>query len=110
MKFDMGAETLAQLSQQTTTASQDLGGLVRQLAVAAEPLEGKFNGQGKAAFDQFKAHTNEIAVNLDSALAAVLAGVRGQDRAFKQGDLQMADSSVQVQASIDFDAAKFGVR
>jgi len=110
MKFDMGAQTLAQLTKQTGSASQDLGTLVRQLAQAAEPLEGKFNGQGRAAFDQFKARTDEIATSLDQALAAVLGGIQGQDRAFVQGDAQMADSSSSVQSSIDFDAAKFGAR
>jgi len=110
MKFDMGAQTLSQLSSRTTVASQDLGVLVHHLAEAAEPLQGRFNGQGRAAFDQFKARTDEIAVSLDQALAAVLAGVRGQDRAFGDGDALMADTSRQVQASIDFDAAKFGAR
>ncbi|MCL2490094.1 MAG: hypothetical protein FWF36_05725, partial [Propionibacteriaceae bacterium] len=71
MKFDMGAQTLQQLGSQTTGASQDLGSLVRALSEAATPLEAKFNGAGRAQFDQFKARTDEIATNLDSALAAV---------------------------------------
>jgi len=110
VKFDMGAQTLQRLSQQTSSASQDLGTLVRQLAEAAAPLEGKFNGAGRVAFDRFKAHTDEIAVSLDQALAAVLAGVQGQERAFAVGDQQVADSSNSTQSSIDFDAAKFAAR
>ncbi|MCL1923933.1 MAG: hypothetical protein FWG15_08820 [Propionibacteriaceae bacterium] len=86
------------------------GVLVRQLGVAAEPLEGRFNGQGRVAFDQFKARTDEIASSLSAALNAVLGGVQGQDRAFSQGDTQTADMSRQLQSSIDFDAARFGAR
>jgi len=110
MKFDMGSQTLSQLTQQTSGASQELGAQVRLLAAAAEPLEGKFNGQGRVAFDQFKARVDEIAVSLDAALTAVLGGIRGQDQAFGQGDLQMADASRATQGSIDFDAAKFNAR
>lgn len=57
MKFDMGESTLQTLTRQTSTSSDDLGGLVKELAAAAEPLEGKFNGAARAAFDNFKAHT-----------------------------------------------------
>ncbi|MDR1448794.1 MAG: hypothetical protein LBI84_01080 [Propionibacteriaceae bacterium] len=110
MKFDMGAQTLTQLIQRTSTAGQDLGTLVRRLAEAAEPLEGKFNGQGRAQFDLFKSRTDQIANELDAALAAVLGGVKGQEQAFSQGDTQMADSSQSAQSSIDFDAAKFSAR
>ena len=110
MKFDMGAQTLSQLSKQTSASSQDLGALVRQLGEAAEPLQGRFHGQGRVAFDRFKARTDEIAVSLNMALSAVLGGIQGQEHAFGHGDAQMADASSQVQASIDFDAAKFSAR
>ena len=110
MKFDMGAQTLSQLSSQTSGAGQDLGALVRRLADAAAPLEGKFNGAGRAQFDQFKARTDEIAVNLDAALAAVLTGIRGQDQAFQRGASDQASASSQAQSSIDFDAARFSGR
>jgi hypothetical protein len=40
MKFDMGTPTLGNLTRQTQGASDDLGGLIRQLIVAAEPLQG----------------------------------------------------------------------
>jgi len=108
MKFDMGSSTLSSLSQATSTASQDLGSYVKRLAQAAEPLEGKFNGAGRAAFDQFKAHTDEIANSLNAALAAVLGGIAGQDKAFGSGDSQIADMSKQRHSSVDFDGAKFG--
>jgi len=107
MKFDMGSQTLSQLTKQTSGAGQDLGALVRQLAQAAAPLEGKFNGAGRAQFDQFRARTDEIANNLNSALSAVLTGIKGQDQSFKQGQQQMADQSSSIQSGIDFDAAKF---
>jgi len=53
MKFDMGAQTLSQLGSQTVSAGDDLGVLVRSLVDAAAPLEGRFNGAGRAQFDQF---------------------------------------------------------
>ncbi|WP_344924556.1 hypothetical protein [Saccharopolyspora gregorii] len=54
MKFDMGSSTLSTLTKQTQGSSDDLGTLIRQLIAAAEPLEGKFNGAGRAAFDGFQ--------------------------------------------------------
>ena len=67
VKFDMGKTTLTTLAQQTSGSSDDLGVLIRQLLAAAEPLEGKFNGSGKAAFDPFKAHADEITGELNGA-------------------------------------------
>jgi uncharacterized protein YukE len=110
MKFDMGADTLSRLATQTSSAGQSLGSLVRLLVDAAAPLEGKFNGAGRAEFDRFKARTDDIANNLDSALAAVLGGIKGQNQAFQQGQTQMADQSASVQSGIDFDAARFAAR
>ena len=110
MKFDMGAQTLQQLTTQTSTAGQDLGTLVRKLADDAQPLEGKFNGAGRAQFDQFKVRVDDIANNLNAALHDVLAGIQGQDKAFKDGQDTMASSSSSVQSSINFDAARFSGR
>ena len=80
MKFAMGANTLSTLTKKTSTSSDNLGSLVKQLAVAADPLEGKFNGSARAAFDSFKAHTDEIATDINAALSAVLGGISGMDR------------------------------
>jgi len=110
MKFDMGAHTLQQLTTQTSSAGQDLGALVRRVADAAEPLEGKFNGAGRAQFDQFKLRVDDIANNLNAALHAVLAGIQGQDKAFNDGQNNMASSTSSVQASVNFDAARFSGR
>ena len=107
MKFAMGADVLTQLTKTTSTSSDDLGALVRQLAEAGAPLEGKFNGAGRAAFDQFKANTDQISAELNAALAAVLAGVAGMDRSFQEGDSEMADQTRSTQASVSFDAARF---
>ena len=106
----MGAHTLATLQQATSSSSQDLGMYVRRLADAATPLEGKFNGAGRAAFDTFKANVDEIATSLNQALAAVLGGVQGQEKAFAQGDSQAADTTRQTMSGTDFDAARFGSR
>ena len=41
MKFQMGAEVLTQLTKQTSSANDDLGGLVKDLFKAAEHIYGK---------------------------------------------------------------------
>jgi uncharacterized protein YukE len=110
MKFDMGDTTLQQLTKNTSTLGQDLGTLVRSLADAAEPLESKFHGLGRQAFDTFKANTDAIATSLDAALAAVLAGIEGQEAAFATGDQSIADATTTTQNAQDFDAARFGAR
>lgn len=108
MKFAMGAETLSVLTKQTSSSHEDLGSLVKALFAAAEPIQGKFNGAGRGAFDVFKAHTDEIANELNSALAGVLGGIQGQDVSFGQGDQEMAEQTTAAQAGAGFDAARFG--
>jgi len=110
MKFAMGADTLSTLSKQTSSSHDDLGSLVKQLAAAADPIQKNFNGAGKAAFNEFKLHTDEIANDLNRALASVLEGVQGQDLAFKQGDQQMADETRRLQAGAGWSSARFGGR
>lgn len=108
MKFAMGSDTLSTLTKKTSSSSEDLGALVRELAAAGEPLQGKFNGAGRAAFDHFKAETDRIAVELNGALSAVLTGISGMDRSFVEGDSQMADETRAAEAASSFDAARFG--
>lgn len=60
MKFDMGAQTLSTLRSQSQGSGSELGALIHQLVQAAQPLESKFNGSGKAAFDSFKSRADEI--------------------------------------------------
>lgn len=110
MKFAMGSDVLSTLTKKTSTSNEDLGALVRELADAAEPLQGKFNGAGRAAFDTFKGETDRIAVELNAALGAVLTGIAGMDRAFLEGDQQMADETRATEASTAFDAARFSAR
>jgi uncharacterized protein YukE len=108
MKFDMGAQTLSTLTQQTQGATEDLGTLIKQLIAAAEPLEGNFNGAGRAAFDSFKANADGITADLNSALGAILGGQSGMNQSFGQGDTEMADNATSAQGSANFDAARFG--
>ncbi|GAA3357930.1 MULTISPECIES: hypothetical protein [Saccharopolyspora] len=110
MKFDMGSSTLSTLTKQTQGSSDDLGTLIRQLIAAAEPLEGKFNGAGRAAFDGFKARADEITAELNGSLNAILGGQSGMDTSFVQGDTEMADNATSTQAGANFDAARFGAR
>jgi hypothetical protein len=107
MKFAMGAETLGQLTKQTSTATDDLGALVKELFAAAEPIQGKFNGAGRAAFDKFKGETDRIAGELNGALFAVLGGIDGQNVAFLQGEEQMVSETGSAQAGANFEAARF---
>lgn len=108
MKFAMGADTLSTLTKKTSTAGEDLGALVKELAQAAEPLQGKFNGAGRAAFDKFKGETDRIAIDLNGALNAVLTGIAGMDRSYLEGDQTMADETRSTEGSASFDAARFG--
>ncbi len=110
MRFDMGSSTLSSLTSQTQGASGDLGALIKQLIVAAQPLENKFNGAGKAAFDSFKARADEVTYDLNSSLRAILGGVQGMDTAFVQGETEMADNSRSGLSAANFDAARFGAR
>ncbi|MDI9834451.1 MULTISPECIES: hypothetical protein [unclassified Streptomyces] len=110
MKFDMGSTTLSQLGKSTVGSSEDLGSLIQLLIQAAEPLEGKFNGAGKAAFDTFKMHADEITDALNSSLSAILGGQSGMDTAFGSGDLELEDNANQNMGAANFDAARFGAR
>ncbi|MEU5050060.1 hypothetical protein [Streptomyces sp. NPDC021096] len=110
MKFDMGQTTLSGLVKKTHGSSGDLAGLVRQLVHAAQPLEGKFNGAGKAAFDQFKAHSDEVGAALNGSLRSILGGQSGMDSSFGQGDQESADNARQQMAAANFDAARFSGR
>ncbi|WP_156721783.1 hypothetical protein [Streptomyces apocyni] len=110
MKFDMGATVLASLQSQSQGSSTDLGLLIRQLIRAAEPLEGRFNGAGKVAFDQFKNNSDEITAALNGSLAALLGGQSGMDAAFGSGQQESADNARSSMAAANFDAARFGGR
>ncbi|KOV98775.1 hypothetical protein ACWKT3_14165 [Streptomyces violaceus] len=107
MKFDMGAQTLSSLQRDTRGSTDDLGGLVRQLVAAAQPLEGKFNGSGRVMFDQFKTRADRIASDLNSSLSAILGGQSGMDSAFSSGDQEQGDNARQQMSAANFDAARF---
>jgi hypothetical protein len=107
MKFDMGAQTLSTLQRDSRGASDDLGSLVRQLVQAAQPLEGKFNGSGRAMFDQFKTRADQIANDLNGSLSAILGGQSGMDTAFSSGDQEQGDNARQQMSAANFDGARF---
>lgn len=110
MKFDMGSTALSTLTSQTSGSSSDLGVLIRQLIAAAEPLEGRFNGAGKAAFDLFKANADEITAALNGSLQQILGGQSGMDTAFGSGDQESAENARTTMAAANFDAARFSGR
>ncbi|MFJ2769913.1 hypothetical protein [Streptomyces sp. NPDC087300] len=107
MKFDMGETTLTVLGKSTAGSTDDLGTLIHLLVQAAEPLEGKFNGSGKATFDSFKSRADEVTKDLNGALASILGGQAGMDTAFGSGDQEQADNAHQNMGSANFDAARF---
>lgn len=108
MKFDMGWTTLSTLTQQSQGSSDDLGELIRQLINAVMPLEGKFNGNGRAMFDNFKSQSDQVTADLNAALGAIVTGQSGMDKAFGEGDQNMADNASSTAGSANFDAARFG--
>lgn len=107
MKFDMGASTLSTLNQQTAGSNDELGSLVRQLVEAAAPLQGKFNGSGRAAFDSFKARADEISNDLNRSLSMIATGQTEMNTATQTGDQESADNANRSQGSANFDAARF---
>ncbi|MFH8565193.1 hypothetical protein [Streptomyces sp. NPDC017988] len=107
MKFDMGDTTLAVLGKSTVGSSDDLGTLIHLLVQAAEPLEGKFNGAGKATFDSFKLRADDITADLNGALSSILGGQGGMDEAFGTGDDEQADNAHQNMGAANFEAARF---
>ncbi|MFE0688285.1 hypothetical protein ACWGNE_14400 [Streptomyces xiamenensis] len=107
MKFDMGADTLTTLGGHTITSGDDLSGLVTRLVDSIQPLEGKFNGRGREAFQYFKEHADEIAVALRISLGQIQEGQSGMETAFASGDQEQEDNARQSQSAMNFDAAKF---
>ncbi|MFF3735371.1 hypothetical protein ACFYXM_35170 [Streptomyces sp. NPDC002476] len=110
MKFDMGGRVLTTLMQQSNLSTNDLGVLIRQLIQAAAPLEGKFNGAGKAAFDLFKSRSDEITADLNSSLQAILGGQSGMESAFGSGDQEQGENARTQMSTANFDAARFSGR
>ncbi|MBT2399450.1 hypothetical protein [Streptomyces sp. ISL-100] len=110
MKFDMGTQALSTLQSQSQGSSNELGLLIRQLIQAAQPLEGKFNGSGKVAFDLFKSRSDEITAALNASLAAILGGQSGMDTAFGSGDQEQDENAKSQMSAANFDAARFSGR
>ncbi|MFE3860917.1 hypothetical protein ACFVQ9_22920 [Streptomyces goshikiensis] len=110
MKFDMGTQVLTDLMSGSRNSSTDLGTLIKQLINAAQPLEGKFNGQGKVAFDSFKGRADAITKELNASLAAILGGQSGMESAFGSGDQEQGENARTQMAAGNFDAARFSGR
>lgn len=108
MKFKMGADVLVTHTRLTQSAGDQLANLVRQLAESASPLEGQFQGAARATFDNFKARADDIAVELDNALTAMLQGVDGMNTAFVQGEQEQIDATKSAESGSAFEAARFG--
>lgn len=113
VKFSMEADVLSVMGQKTATQSDDLGDMVRRLLAAAEPLQGKFNGAAKAAFNNFKARTDEVADSLNAALAGIGVSIGEQNKAFVTADTEGSDLHRTAAGSADFagaDVSRFAGR
>jgi uncharacterized protein YukE len=113
MKFAMEADALQVLGRKTSAESDDLAQLVRNLVEAAEPLEGTFNGTAKAAFNSFKARTDEVASTLNNALVGITESIAGQNLAFVTAADEGADAHSAAEGAADFagaDTTKFAPR
>ncbi len=64
-------------------------------------------GAAKAAFDNFTGRVDGISAELNSSLAAVLGGISGMDRSFREGESEMVDQTSSAQGGASFDAARF---
>jgi uncharacterized protein YukE len=107
-RWKMGSDTLSDLAKKTGGNTQDLGGLVKRLVAAAQPLEGQMSGAGKQMFDNFKQNVDGIAADLNAGLAAINKGQSGMDAAFREGEQNLAQNAKKAQGAADFNAAKFG--
>ncbi|MDE9367030.1 hypothetical protein PZ938_15545 [Luteipulveratus sp. YIM 133132] len=110
MKFDMGADALSNLTKETGTSHTDLGDLLKALVTAVEPLEGRFNGAGRTAFDNFKFRADDITKDLNSALAAIKHGQEGMGHSFDTGDSEAGDNARHNESKASFDRARFSAR
>jgi len=106
-RWDHGEHTLVNLARSTHGSTQELGTLVKALIQAAEPLAGRFNGAGRAAFDAFKANADRITADLNAGLGSVNTGQIGMEKAFSMGDQTMADEAQSKMGAANFDAARF---
>lgn len=88
-KYDMEAAALGRHASSIDAAYAELTRLVARFYDSAQPLVGTFSGQGKAAFNRFKADTDRISADLKVSLASVQEGTRGQDASFHSGDQEM---------------------
>jgi hypothetical protein len=88
-KYDMEAVALSRHSSSIDAAYAELTRLVTTFYDSAQPLVRTFSGQGKAAFNRFKADTDRISADLKVSLASVHEGTQGQDAAFHAGDQEM---------------------
>jgi uncharacterized protein YukE len=103
----MEQNALSSLAKKTAAGTQDLGGLVKQLASAAEPLKGKMDGAGKQMFDDFKARVDQIAMDLNAGMGSIAEGQAAMHTSFSEGDTQMADDARSNLAAAPIDSAKF---
>ena len=106
-RWSFNEETMPVLQKNTSSSGEELESLLKDLISAAEPLEGKFDGEGKAAFAAFKNNSETITADLKQGLGRINQGQQEMDTAFRTGDETMADDANSDMGKANFDAAKF---
>jgi uncharacterized protein YukE len=107
-RWKMEKTALGDLAKLTGTGTQDLGKLVKDLVLAAEPLKGKMEGDGLKAFQNLKDNVDSIADALNGKLGTIAQAQQAMAKTFEGGMGEIANTANQAQKSGDFDAARFG--
>lgn len=104
-KFAMEADALVRQHQKTSGHHDDLIALVGRLADSASEMDRDHNGEAKAAFNQFKARTDDVAARLSNALGAVDRTIAEQNNSFVAGAEEGAAVHQHADAAANFTAA-----
>ena len=105
IKFDHGQ--FSGYINNTGGSIEDLGTLVKRLVKAAEPLEGKFKGDGRAVFRELHRQADEVSMLVQKGMVSLNEGQSGMSDAVVQGDQAMADAANAQMSAANFDGAKF---
>lgn len=103
-RWDMSQGVFDKSAKATAGRTLDLGGLVKQLVAAAEPLEGKFSGDGKRMFDVFKVNVDQTAADLNAGMAHLAIGQKGVGTAVTTAQDAQVAATKQANSNADAQA------
>ncbi|NLS09979.1 hypothetical protein HGQ17_08205 [Nesterenkonia sp. MY13] len=105
IRFDMEEDILERQMNRSSTESEELNRAIENFKAAAAPLEGKFNGSAKAAFNNFKVRTDEISTTLNNALVGICQSIEGQNTSFRSGVSDATDYHQSQMNTANWDGA-----